>query len=247
MLSAPRGLILIAILTSSLTCAAQAQVETQELRVVTRVLPPIVLSDQGELAGFGIDLWNGIAQRIHASTRYQVAPDIGALLERVRSGQADLGVAGISITSARATELDFSEPILQAGLQIMVRSQDADRIKAAKDLVGKRVGTTRASTAAAFLRELHARVYQFTFIKSAYSALLDRKVDAIVFDVPVLSDYAAFGGKGRVQIAGPLLRKEDYGIVFPRNSPLRDQVNDALSALRQDGTYQKLYDKWFTK
>jgi polar amino acid transport system substrate-binding protein len=33
--------------------------------------------------------------------------------------------------------------------------------------------------------------------------------------------------------------------VFPRNNPLRKQVNIALLALREDGTYQKLYDKWF--
>jgi hypothetical protein len=40
-------------------------------------------------------------------------------------------------------------------------------------------------------------------------------------------------------------RKEDYGIVFPRDHPLRKQVNVALLVLREDGTYQQLYDKWF--
>jgi polar amino acid transport system substrate-binding protein len=47
-------------------------------------------------------------------------------------------------------------------------------------------------------------------------------------------------------MVGSVFRKEDYGIVFPQDSPLRNQVNSALSALRDDGTYQKLYDKWFT-
>ena len=45
---------------------------------------------------------------------------------------------------------------------------------------------------------------------------------------------------------GPLLQKEDYGIVFPQSSPLRKQVNDTLRFFREDGTYRKLYDKWFT-
>jgi polar amino acid transport system substrate-binding protein len=60
-----------------------------------------------------------------------------------------------------------------------------------------------------------------------------------------LQYYAANAGKGRVQMVGPLFHKEDYGIVFQPNSPLRKRVNNALLELREDGTYQKLYDKWF--
>ena len=164
----------------------------------------------------------------------------------LRSRKADVGVGAVSITSAREREFDFSQPILNAGLQIMVRSQGTDGIKGPEDLSGKRVATTPGSTAAAFLRELNARVFQFPVLKYAYFALLDGKVDAIVFDAPVLLNYAASKGAGRVQMVGSVFREEDYGIVFPQNSPLRNQVNSALSALRDDGTYQNLYDKWFT-
>lgn len=41
-------------------------------------------------------------------------------------------------------------------------------------------------------------------------------------------------------------RKEDYGIAFQPNSPLRKQLNNALLALRDDGTFQQVYNKWFT-
>ena len=239
-------LVLAGLLTSAPTFPAQAQDETKELRVVTRMLPPIILTDQGELSGFGIDLWNAIAEQMQVRTAFNVAADVGALLERVRSRKADLGVAAVSITPARAREFDFSEPILSGGLQIMVRGEDAAQIKGPEDLRRRRVATTRQSTSAAFLRDIKARVYSFAVIKHAYSALLDKKVDAIVFDAPVLLNYADYTGKGHVQMVGPLFRKEDYGIVFPRNSPLRKQVNDALSGLRKDGTYQKLYDRWFT-
>ena len=240
-----RRLILTAMLASVLPCTYQDPGETQELQVVTRKAPPIVGMDQGQLGGFGIDIWNSIAQRLQVATRYQVVPDVAALLERVRSGKADIGVGAISITSAREREFDFSEPILNAGLQIMVRNQGSDNIKGPQDLIGKRVATTPGSTAAAFLREVKARVYQYPALKYVYSALLDRKVDAIVFDAPVLFHYAAFEGKDRVKTVGPILRQENYGIVFRQNSSLRDQVNGALSATREDGTYQRLHDKWF--
>ena len=240
-----RRLILAGMLASVLPSIGQAQGETQGLRVATRKAPPLVRIDQGELGGFAIDIWDSIAERLQVATRYQVAPDVGVLLQRVRSGKADVGVGAISITSARERDFEFSEPILKAGLQIMVRSQGSDGIEGPQDLSGKRVATTPGSTAAAFLRELKARVYQYPALKHAYYALLDRKVDAIVFDAPVLLNYAAFEGKGRVKMVGSAFREENYGIVFRQKSPLRDQVNGALSALREDGTYQRLYEKWF--
>ena len=106
--------------------------------------------------------------------------------------------------------------------------------------------TARASTAAAFPRKITAERHEFAIIKDAAFALLDKKVDAIIYDAPVLLHYAAHVGRGRVQVIGPLLQKEDYGIVFPHSSPLRKQVNDTLRSFREDGTYRKLYDKWFT-
>jgi polar amino acid transport system substrate-binding protein len=340
--------------------AAHAQTAGQELRVVTRVLPPLVVDRGGTLTGFSIDLWTRIAERLQIKMTYQIAPDVRALLEEVRAGRADLGVAAISITSAREAVFDFSHPILNAGLQIMVRGKGQqddsnplwdllgllfsttilvwlgialllilvpahivwflDRgdkegvvpnekyfpgifhamywaagvlatqgermprqwlarafsvlwmftgvvfvafytaqlaatltvqqiqggINGPDDLPGKKVATTRGSTAAAFLREARAQVTEVAQISEAYQALLNKDVDAVVFDAPVLLYYAATEGKGRVHMVGAPFRKEDYGIVFQPGNPLRKQVNNTLLALREDGTYQQIYDKWFT-
>ena len=86
---------------------------------------------------------------------------------------------------------------------------------------------------------------EFGLIEQAYQALLNHQVEAVVFDAPVLLYYAANDGKGRVQMVGTVFRKEDYGIVFPANSTLRKQVNNVLLVLREEGTSQRLYDKWF--
>src|SRR5262245_24754738 len=107
----------------------QEQAHKQDLRVVTRVLPPLVVEQPGgALSGFSIELWNKIGEKLQLKTSYQIAPDVRSLLADVRAGKADVGVAAISITSAREAEFDFSQPILNAGLQIMVRGkgQEAD-------------------------------------------------------------------------------------------------------------------------
>lgn len=347
-------------LVLGLQATAMAQTAAPELRVATRVLPPLVVDQGGTLSGFSIDLWTKIAERMQLKMKYQIAPDVRALLEEVRAGRVDLGVAAISITAVREAEFDFSHPILNAGLQIMVRGKGQDGesnpltdllallfsktilmwmgialllillpahlvwllerrhpngiiptdrylpgifyamywaagtlatqaeqmprqwlaralsvlwmftgvvfvafytaqlaatltvqqiqggINGPDDLPGKRVATTRGSTAAAYIRELRANVLEVGQIEEAYQALLDKDVDAVVFDAPVLLYYAANDGKGRVHMVGAPFRKEDYGIVFQPGNALRKQVNNALLALREDGTYQQIYDKWFT-
>ena len=82
-----------------------------ELRVATRALPPIVVESPNGLSGFSVDLWNAIATRMGVKTVWQIAPDIGALLDLVRTGQADLGISAISITPAREAEVDFKTQI----------------------------------------------------------------------------------------------------------------------------------------
>ncbi|WP_230966452.1 transporter substrate-binding domain-containing protein, partial [Nostoc commune] len=42
-----------------------------------------------------------------------------------------------------------------------------------------------------------------------------------------------------------IFREESYGIISPNNSPYRKPINQALLSLKENGTYQSLYDKWF--
>jgi polar amino acid transport system substrate-binding protein len=66
-----------------------------------------------------------------------------------------------------------------------------------------------------------------------------------VFDAPVLLYYVANKGSNKARLVGPMLRKQNYGIMFPRGSTLRKPVNEALLKLNEDGTYEALYKKWF--
>lgn len=342
----------------ALIAPVSAQTPREEVRVATRVLPPMVIQQGDSLSGFSIDLWNAISEKLQIKTSFQTAPDVRGLLDLVRTGKADVGIAAISITAAREIEFEFSQPMMSAGLQIMVRGKGKEDgnpltdlltllfsstilvwlgvaallvlipahvvwllerrhpsgiiptpnyipgifhalfwaastlatqgeqmprqwlarvvailwmftgvvfvafytaqlaatltvqqiqggINGPDDLAGKRVATTRGSTAASALRDLRAQVEEVAAIDDAYKALIDKQVEAVVFDAPVLLYYAANAGKGQVNLVGSPFRKEDYGIVFPQNSPLRKRVNNALLLLREDGTYLRLYDKWF--
>ena len=96
------------------------------------------------------------------------------------------------------------------------------------------------------MRELRAQVVEVERIDEAYKALNNRDVDAVVFDSPVLLYLRRQRGQGPRHMVGTPFRKEDYGIIFRPGNPLRRQVNATLLQLREDGTYQQIYDKWFT-
>jgi polar amino acid transport system substrate-binding protein len=351
----------VALILSLFPQRAWGQVpEPKTLRVATRVVVPFVTQEGDKLNGFSIELWNKIAEQLKMTSKFTVKPDVTGLLRTVESGQADVGIAAVSITSERDHRFDFSQPMFESGLQILVRGKgdsegtnpvagffkllfsptmlvwlgivavmilvpahilwllernhsegiiptksyipgifhaawwaagtlatQADsmprngfarvmailwmftgvvfvayftaqvtasmtveqlkgNIQGPSDLPGKHVATTRGSTAAQYLKEHHVTVHEYSQIDDAYQALQASEVDAVVFDAPVLMHYASHEGKGRVQTVGAMFRKENYGIVFPMGSPYRKPVQKALLALREDGTYDALYDKWFS-
>ena len=86
---------------------------------------------------------------------------------------------------------------------------------------------------------------EFATADQMFKALLDKKVDAVVTAAPLLLYYAAHEGKGRVKTVGPEFNTAPAAIMVQLDSPLRRKINLALIALRENGTYQQIYDKWF--
>jgi polar amino acid transport system substrate-binding protein len=329
---------------------------SQEVTVATRILPPFILPGGDSYIGFSAELWNELAVRNSLRFTWKETKTVKDILAAVESGEAQVAIAAISVTSEREQKFDFSQPMFEGGLQVMVPSTKdegstirrlfdtfttgampyllgilallilvpghliwwAERkheaspfsshyipgilqamgwalsaaagqqndtphsrlgratsigaifvsllfltfwqaeltssftvqqltggIQGPEDLPGKNVGTTAGSTAAAWLVEHNAKVTEFEKIDQIYAALERGDIEAIVFDAPVLLYYAANGGRGKVRVVGPIFKKENYGILFPRGSELRKIINASLLKMREDGTYDRLYDTWF--
>ena len=107
------------------------------------------------------------------------------------------------------------------------------------------IASVKSSTASEYLRQHNIEAVDYAKVEEAYEALQQNQIDAVVYDAPVLLYYAAHEGKGKVQTVGAIFRKENYGVAFPDKSPLRKQVNEALLKLKENGTYDQLYSKWF--
>ena len=118
-------------------------------------------------------------------------------------------------------------------------------IEGPSDLPGKQVATTAHSTAADFLQGINAQVHGFPAADDAIKALLDKQVDAVVLGAPAARYYATHDGKGLVRLAGSEFQSAPTAFMFPLDSPLRRQVDYASLKLRENGTYQQIYTKWF--
>ena len=67
----------------------------------------------------------------------------------------------------------------------------------------------------------------------------------MVYDAPVLQYYVAHRGAGVAEVAGPVFKDEDYGVVFPIGSDLRREFDDAMLAVQEDGEFSRLQQEWF--
>jgi polar amino acid transport system substrate-binding protein len=115
--------ILLALLLCAVPAAATAQPKEEKLRIATRLVRPFVFEQNGRLTGFSIELWQEIAQQMKVHSEVIVKPTVRDLLASVNGHEAHLGIAAISITAERELKWDFSQPMFEAGLQILTPVQ----------------------------------------------------------------------------------------------------------------------------
>ncbi len=332
---------------------AQA-IAAQTLTVNTVSRPPFSMVENGKDTGFSIELVDALAKRLGWAYEINRTDTFAAMLEGVRSGEADMAAANISITAARETEMDFSQPVFESGLQIMVHAEDVrppsllramlswdlaaaiglaflvlfgggmlmwvferraqpyfdrplneawfpsfwwalnlvvnggfeervprtpigrmfgvllvisslfvvsvfvakittamtveaitGKVNSVNDLYGQRVGTISGSTAAGFLQRRDIDYYDFAGLSELIEAFETRDIDAVVFDAPVLNYYVSHEGEPHGRTIGASFLRENYGLLFPQGSPLTEEVNRALLAIQEDGTYDQIYKRWF--
>ena len=324
------------------------------VQVVTVTRPPFSLVEDGAETGFSLDLWQALSEDIGVDTEILRVESFRDMLDMVRRGEADAAVANISITAEREAVMDFSQPIFEAGVGVMVPAREkvsksiigslmsldlllavaaafgllfgagmlmwiferrrqpyfdhdargalfpafwwalnlvvnggfeerqprspAGRVLAVilvvsslflvsvfvaritatmtveaiqnsvasiNDLYGRSVGTIEGSTAAGLLDARDMRYRGFSGLDPLITAFETGELDAVVFDAPILAYYVNTAGEGHGELIGAALFRENYGIALPTGSPLAEPINQSLLKLREDGTYETIYRRWF--
>ncbi|MBZ0296351.1 MAG: transporter substrate-binding domain-containing protein [Anaerolineae bacterium] len=113
------------------------------------------------------------------------------------------------------------------------------------DLRSHRVATVGGTTSALYLDNSGIGYIAAQSIDEAYDLLRNDQVDAVVYDAPVLLYYVNTQTTDNFIIAGQPFGREEYGIALPEDSPYRETINRAILSLEEDGTYQRIYNRWF--
>ncbi|MFD1849824.1 glutamine ABC transporter substrate-binding protein [Oceanobacillus bengalensis] len=210
---------------------------------------PFEFVEDGELVGFDIELIKAIAEEAGFEiTNGEIeTTNFDGIIPGLQTGQFEIAIAGISITEERAQVIDYSDPYYESGLAIGVQS-DNEEINGLEDLEGKTIATRLGSTSSAFIKENieGAEPNEYEQLDQAYLAVENGSADAILYDAPNVKYYIATTGAGKLKVVGDLYQAEDYGIAITKgNEELVEAINDALATLRENGTYDEIYNKWF--
>lgn len=231
----------------ALTFAVSSTAAEKKLVVATdTAFVPFEFKQDGKYVGFDIDLWDAIAKQLNLS--YSLKPmDFSGIIPALQTRNVDLALAGITITDERKKAIDFSDGYYKSGLMVMVKANN-DAVKGINDLNGK-VVAVKSGTGSVDYVKTHIKtkdLRQFPNIDNAYMELGTNRADAVLHDTPNILYFINTAGRGQFKAVGDSLEAQQYGIALPKGSDeLREKINGALKTLRDNGTYNTIYKKWF--
>jgi ABC-type amino acid transport substrate-binding protein len=197
---------------------------------------------QAPYEGFDIDIVNEIAKRIDTKVTFKKTP-FDTIFRDLAQGKFDTVASSATITKERLQQVDFSDPYFPAD-QSMLVTKGSD-IKVPSDMDGKVVGVQAGTTGEIWVKaNVKAKsVRPYDLVDDAFNALAAGQVDAVVADFPVAKEAA--DAKSTLLIVTQIPTGEQYGIAFEKGSTLQGPFNDAISKMKDDGTYTTIYKKWF--
>jgi polar amino acid transport system substrate-binding protein len=205
--------------------------------------PPFEIGQPPNISGYDIEVMNAVAEDLGLEVTYQDT-SFDTIFRDLSQGKFDAVVAATTITPEREQKVDFSDPYYAAD-QALVVTPGSD-IATVEDLAGMTVGAQDGTTGEAYANDETdaSDVRGFPEGPDAIQALKAGQVDATIIDQPVAQD--ALEKEGGIEIPTVIPTGELYGIPFATdNDALRERVNQALQTLKDDGTFDELYQKYF--
>ncbi len=206
--------------------------------------PPMEFVEGDTIVGFDVDITKEIAKRMGLELDYQNAAWDG-IFPALIVHKYDMVISSVTITEDRQKEMDFSIPYFQTDQAFAVK-EDSD-IDSVEKLNGKIAGAQIGTTGEIAAKEIEGlEVNTYDDILLAFEDLKAGRIDTVASDSYMGLDYVK-NNKG-LKIGVTVVTDEELGIAFAQDTPeLVKAVNDALTEIIDDGTYDDIYAKWFGK
>ena len=209
--------------------------------------PPFEFTNEkGDIVGFDVDVANAICKEIQATCKFK-GESFDALIPNLKAKRFDAAISAMDITETRAKQVLFSDAYYDSTASYVALKGKAT-LDTAKN-IGVQNGTTFQQYTIAETKQYAPEAYA-----SLQDAILDLKngrIDIIFGDTAVLADM--IDKEPEIQFVGDKVTNKKYfgnglGIAMNKSSKeLAENLNKGLRAIKANGEYQKIYDKWMTK
>ena len=235
--------------------------ESGELIMTTNAtFPPFEYAGEGgQVEGVDADIAAAIAEKLGVKVKIDNV-EFKSALAAVANGQADIGVAGITITEERKAQMDFSEPYATS-VQYIIVKDDNDSVKTIEDLAGMKIGVQMSTTGDIIANDeingyegddgkkvkgvLEGTGAEVVAYKSALLAAMDlgSQVDAVIIDkLPAENIVATNEGLKCFELvyADGSNTEEEYAVAVTKgNEELLKVVNEVIAELQESGKIEE--------
>ena len=245
---------LVAAVAGAAALIGTASAQTQKVKIATEgAYAPFNFKDaNGQLQGFDVDIAKALCEKAKFDCEI-VAQDWDGIIPGLLAKKYDAIIASMSITEERKKKIDFTGKYYQTPAHFIAKKGAKIEINEA-GLKGKTVGVQRATIHANYIHQTYGSVVTVKEYDTQENANLDLvagRLDLILADSVVLQEGFLNKPEGKdFGFIGPDLRGPIFGDgagigVRKEDTELRDKFNAAIKAIRADGTYKKLNDKYF--
>lgn len=216
--------------------------------------PFLFIDEDDNLAGYDVDVINAVAEKIGYDVEFDIATDIAAFFAALETGRSDLGTWEISFTEERGEKYLFSEVSYNTQNVYLVVGADSD-ITDISQLQDVHINADDATSIWGqfwvkyaeehpeqnlTLEKINGTPYDEVNIEAVKNGTIAAFINTKVAIEQVNQQY----GEVYKLIGDPVISNPVYQVFKQGNEELRDEWDKALQELIDDGTLDKLREKW---
>ncbi|CAM8658019.1 HisJ ABC-type amino acid transport/signal transduction systems, periplasmic component/domain [Comamonadaceae bacterium] len=212
-------------------------------------------SADGQPTGFDVDIANALCEQIKRKCEF-VEQVWDSMIPGLNAKKYDVIISSMSITDDRMKEVDFTDKYYNTPSRIVlkkgVKFTDAASIKGKK--IGVLKGSTQEKYALGDLKPAGVIVNSYEAQDQVYLDIKSGRLDGTVADyMEVTGGFLSKPEGAKYELVGPDLKMPQYfgygaGIALRKGEDkLKGELNEAIKAIRTNGTYKTLNDKYFAK
>ncbi|MDR1018411.1 MAG: basic amino acid ABC transporter substrate-binding protein [Lachnospiraceae bacterium] len=204
--------------------------------------PPYEYYEGKKIVGIDAEIAAGIAKEMGMKLKIEdMAFD--SIIASVNSGKADFGAAGMTITEDRKQSVDFTQTYAKS-TQVIIVKKDS-KVTKPDDLKGKKVGVQLGTTGDLYAGDIKdATIERYNKGFEAVQSLIQGKVDAVIIDQQPAKEFVK-DASSNLKILDEAFTNEEYAMAVKKgNKDLLDKMNAALTKMKNDGSLDKIINKY---